>query len=746
MRNAGERGPSGRRAAGRCAASRRPVRQGALASALLLCGLLAGAGANATEASRPAGPQAPVRIAFMPDVHFHDVHATFEPGTFDGVFDPRTGRRATIRTMQAQLTSTRLFNENAFAFLAALDDAVARGVRLIALPGDFSDDGQPVHMRGLVRILDDYAARYGIEFLAVPGNHDPVRPHDHPGGKPDFLGRDPRSGALGPQPVYSRGGHPACDAGSGTHSTPAGVVHCTADVRHLGHAGITAALAEHGFMPKPQYRYYATPYSTDGPDEYVFERARAQAQWSRRMSTVCNDGAGHDGPGAEDPVCVRLPDASYVVEPVDGLWLVGLDANVYLPTGENTFTGSGNHGYDRMLRHKPHVITWLADVVARGAAEGKQVIAFSHYPMAEFFNGASDDIGRVLGAEAMQLARRPADTTTGALARTGLRVHVGGHMHLNDIGIHRTPEGHTLFNIQAPSLAAYVPAYTLMTVDGVDRVEVETVRVTSVPRFDAFFDLYREERAASPDARWDPAILDAGDYRSFARQALTELVRLRLLDADWPCDLHALVQGPVSGADLLVLSQLSRATTLRDWIAAPGSGAPPALAACLDASAGAQPVAAAADAAARLGAARRSAGRVAVARGLTLDALADWTMFDLAVDLVRLANAGDLALDDIPPARLAQYALLAELFSETGAASPSAGTTLAGETPVIALIRDRVGPLLGIVGRLAAGAPTAHVRLDLAGGTVVDLSHDAPSPAPAADARTRRARPVPATR
>lgn len=742
MRNAGERGPSGRRAAGRCAASRRPVRRGALASALLLCGLLAGAGANATGASRPAGPQAPVRIAFMPDVHFHDVHATFEPGTFVGVFDPHTGRRATIRTMQAQLTSTRLFNENAFAFLAALDDAVARGVRLIALPGDFSDDGQPVHMRGLVRILDDYAARYGIEFFAVPGNHDPVRPHDHPGGKPDFLGRDPRSGALGPQPVYSRGGHPACDAGAGTHSTPAGVVHCTADVRHLGHAGITAALAEHGFMPKPQYRYYATPYSTDGPGEYVFERARAQAQWSRRMSTVCNDGAGQEGPGAENPVCVRLPDASYVVEPVDGLWLVGLDANVYLPTGGNTFTGSGNHGYERMLRHKPHVITWLADVVARGAAQGKQVVAFSHYPMAEFFNGASDDIGRVLGAEAMQLARRPADATTAALARTGLRVHVGGHMHLNDIGIHRTPEGHTLFNIQAPSLAAYVPAYTLMTVEGVDRVEVETVRVTAVPRYDAFFDLYREEYAASPGARWDPAILDAGDYRSFARQALTELVRLRLLDADWPCDLHALVQGPVTGADLLVLSQLPGATTLADWIAAPGTGAPPALAVCLDASADARPVAAAADAAARLGAARRSAGRVAAARGLTLDALADWTMFDLAVDMVRLANAGDLALDDIPAARLAQYALLAELVSEEGAASPTPRTTLAGETPVIALIRDRVGPLLGIVGRLAAGAPTAHVRLDLASGTVVDLSHETPSPAPAADARARLTRPA----
>ncbi len=727
--------------------ARVPKRSRVLTAALLLCGLAAaGADAHAEDAPRPAGPQAPVRIAFMPDVHFHDVHATFEPGTFDGVLNPRTGRRATIRTMQAQLTSTRLFNENAFAFLAALDDAVARGVRIIALPGDFSDDGQPVHMRGLVRILDDYAARHGVEFFAVPGNHDPVRPFDQPGGKPDYLGRDPRTGRPGPVAVYSAGAHAACDGVAGTRTTPDGVVHCTDAVRHLGHAGITAALAGHGFMPKPQDRYYATPYSTVAPDEYAFARAREQAQWSRRASTVCNDLADQETPRTDGPLCARLPDASYVVEPVEGLWLVGLDANVYLPTGATTFSGSGNHGYDRMLRHKPHVITWLADVVARGAAEGKQVVAFSHFPMGEFFNGASDDIARLLGAEAMQLARRPADTTTGALARTGLRVHVGGHMHLNDIAVHRPPEGHTLFNIQTPSLAAYVPAYTLMTVEGADRIEVETIRVSAVPRFDEFFDLYREEHAASADARWDPAILDAGDYRSFARHALTELVRLRLLDSDWPCDLHALVQGPVSGADLLVLSQLPRATTLRDWLAAPDSGAPPALAACLDETGDASAGRAGTRTAARIESARRSAARLAGARGLTLGALADWTMFDLAVDMMRLANAGDLALDDIPAARLAQYALLAELFSADGAGPPDPGLALAGGTPVVALVRKRIGPLLAIVGRLSAGAPTAHVRLDLARGEVVDLSHDAPPPASPTAAPARTAPPAPVTR
>lgn len=719
-------------------------------SALALGALLAAStGAAAGDAAHRAGPQAPVRIAFMPDVHFHDVHATFEPGTFEGVANPRTGQRATIRTMQAQLTSTRLFNENAFAFLAALDDAVARGVRIIALPGDFSDDGQPVHMRGLVRILDTYADRYGIEFFAVPGNHDPVRPHDQPGGKPDYLGRNPQTGTLGPQLVYSQGGHAACrDAAGSTQPGPTGPVYCTADVRHLGHAGITAALAGHGFMPKPQYRYYATPYSTYGSGDYDFERAREQAQWSNRVSTVCHDGAGNRAPQPAETLCAQLPDASYVVEPVEGLWLVGLDANVYLPTGGDAFTGSGNHGYDQMRRHKPHVIAWLADVVARGAAEGKQVIAFSHFPMAEFFNGASDDIGTVLGAEAMQLARRPANATTGALAQTGLRVHVGGHMHLNDIAVHRTPDGHALFNIQAPSLAAYVPAYTLMTVEGVDRVDVQTVRVETVPGFDAFFDLYREEHAASAAARWDPAILEAGDYRRFARDALTELVRLRLLDADWPCDLRALVRSPLTGADLLVLSQLPDTMTLRSWIAASSSDAPPALAACLAETEHAATGPAAPGTEAAIEAARGRAARLAGERQISLDALADWTMFDLAVDMMRLANAGDLAFDDIPASRLAQYAQLADLFTADGAAPAAAGTALAGETPVVALLRGRVGPLLGIVRQLATGTPTAHVRLDLVNGQVLDLASDAASQTPARHGRVRPAsqRPAPAPR
>ena len=147
-----------------------------------------------------------LRIAFMADVHFHDVYAEFSDGPFEGPPNTISAKQATIRTMAAQLRSTRLFNENYFAFLAALDDAISRGIEHVALPGDFSDDGQPVHIRGLDRILDRYTDM-GVRFYLTPGNHDPSSPFGRPAGKPDYLGADGRT--VG---IFSPGAGPCQDA------------------------------------------------------------------------------------------------------------------------------------------------------------------------------------------------------------------------------------------------------------------------------------------------------------------------------------------------------------------------------------------------------------------------------------------------------------------------------------------------------------------------------------------------------
>src|SRR5256885_9885260 len=108
------------------------------------------AGCGGSDGDRADGGTNSQAVAFMADVHFQDVYGDLKNSSFKGV-PTANGMFATIRTMYAQLTSTRLFNENYFAFRAALDDSLAKGVKLVAFPGDFSDDGQPLNVNGLDR-------------------------------------------------------------------------------------------------------------------------------------------------------------------------------------------------------------------------------------------------------------------------------------------------------------------------------------------------------------------------------------------------------------------------------------------------------------------------------------------------------------------------------------------------------------------------------------------------------------------
>src|SRR5690606_857184 len=85
--------------------------------------LVWGTSCSSTTVLNSSGAIAPpLQVGVLADVHFHDVYGKFENGIFPGVLNPRNGKQAIIRTMGSQLRSTRIFNENYFAFLAALDD------------------------------------------------------------------------------------------------------------------------------------------------------------------------------------------------------------------------------------------------------------------------------------------------------------------------------------------------------------------------------------------------------------------------------------------------------------------------------------------------------------------------------------------------------------------------------------------------------------------------------------------------
>ncbi|MDO3382365.1 metallophosphoesterase [Gilvimarinus sp. SDUM040014] len=621
-----------------------------------------------------------LQIAFMPDIHFHDVYADFSGEAFTGIDNHVSGHKATIRSMRAQVHSTRLFNENYFALLAALDDAVERGIKLIALPGDFSDDGQPVHMRRFAEILKSYETQHGVRFFAAPGNHDPVRPYASAGGEPDFLNSDGSELAI-----YSTD-HPRCQSATAS-DTPSGALICTEDIQHLGYTGILSYLNSAGFFPSSDYLYWETPFSSYSHTHYSLDKARAAGNMVRRQYSQCP--AGKDTTSEQ---CQKLPDASYLVEPVKGLWLMSVDSNVYQhehsePSG---YKGSGNAGYNSVLVHKSHLVDWLTRTSKAAEQQGKLLITFSHFPMVGFYDGKEDAIGELFGDAAFQRQRLPMPGTSHTLATTGVKVHIAGHMHLNDTGIQKTDQGHTLVNIQAPSLAAYPPAYKIIRWHRQSRLEVETVRIDQVPRFDELFEHYRTEHKyltqTGADAVWDLGILDSRTYHDYTLGHLRELIKHRFIPHEWPASLAEPLLS-LNALQLFTLAQMDVGkpipTTPSDWLAHPDWQA-----------------------------ASATAKQLINRQGIQSKALENLTGFEMIVDFYKVRNGGQLGLQDLPRERLAIYKLLTDSYSsQTSAPANRQGANVA----------DAIGRFLAIFDAMMTGAADDHFEVDLDSGRVERL-------------------------
>ncbi|MGS2760652.1 metallophosphoesterase [Sinomicrobium sp. M5D2P9] len=545
-----------------------------------------------------------VKIAFLADVHLQDLYGTFTDTDYRGIRHPETGKYILLRTMGSQLHSTRIFNENYFAFLSALDDIAGRGIRLVALPGDYSDDGQAVHIRGLQRILKKYSDRYGIQFFITTGNHDPVGPFRQEAGKNDFLGQGGQN-----QVITSKK-----DLVKNTEEYGLPLI-VSKDIAKSGYKDIMESLKDFGFSPSPEYLYWATPFSNYTPDTYSFQQAQEAALLQNRTYDVI--------PG------FTVPDASYIVEPVPGIWLLAIDGDVHIPkdpsadpsVAEN-YSGAGT-GYKNVLTHKKHLIRWVEKIAAQAREKNKTLIAFSHFPMIDFNDDASPLLEKLFGGKKWQLERVPPEAVAETFAKAGLRIHVGGHMHINDTGIRTYEDGNWLVNIQSPSPAAYMPGYKILTIREGQPLEAETVSLLEVPEFRTLFPLYSLEYDYLQDQQkpvWDKSILRTEQYSDFTLWHLKELVRLRFAK-DWPEKLYDSIRIRKGTDFLSVLPETAAFTKKEIHLQLQNAG-------------------------------------------LTSEDFRKWDGNDLLLDFYKLRNADVLALKDIPEERIAHYNFLAGAYGK----------------------------------------------------------------------------------
>jgi hypothetical protein len=518
--------------------------------------------------------------------------------------------------------------------------------------------------------LDQYRKKYNIEFFITTGNHDPVGPFAQQSGKEDFLGKEGKS-----QPIYSKDGL----------YTPNLMIEqpvvVTADIAKMGYLGITDNLRNFGFYPNKKHKFWATPFSNYTSQNYSFEKASQAALLWNRVYNVA--------PGYE------VPDVSYVVEPVDGLWLMAIDGNVYIPKKndgdpkDSKSYAEASTGYNNVLSNKKHLIKWVEDISAQAKQQGKTLIAFSHFPMIDFNDDASGEIKELLGPNKWQLNRVPVEQVAQVFADAGLKIHFGGHMHINDTGTRTTAKGNTLVNIQTPSLAAYIPAYKLLTIKKDNLVEIQTITIDEVPRYDELFDLYTIEYQflASQNAKgiWNSDILKTKNYHDFTDFHLKELVRLRFLKDDWPESFKNFILN-VSAEDLLVLANIQsdkdfdvmlkdKENFKKEW----------------------------------------SEAESKIDKFLALNNLKkqdfNWTGYDLLVDFYRFRSADELALIDVGTLRAKQYKVVSQLFFENHKGDNSK------EKP----LQNQMRLFLIIFNKFMHEVPADHFSVDLKTGTIKSL-------------------------
>jgi 3',5'-cyclic AMP phosphodiesterase CpdA len=438
-------------------------------------------------------------IAIVADAHFHDLNADFGLAANEADFS--------IRRLADTIKSTRLFNESSRALNHALEDIARRGIRHVVLLGDYSDDGQVATLDSLDRLLSNYELRFGMRFYAVAGNHDIFAIQGRHRSK-RFLCEEGDYVLSTSDPAQSD-----VDARR-TVVTPAMYCH--------GYPAGLQPMRRNGFFRRGDEILWETPFGdSDHPLSRIYQAK---------------------SPGGD--VTHQLMDASYLVEPLPGLWMLMIDANVFAPLATSGTGGDGeifadstDAGWNAMLEQKRFILKWMKEVAIRAEQSGKRLLAFSHYPALDPLRNTSSD-EKVLIGETMLSKRIPSAAVADAFIKAGVKVHFSGHLHINDTALYENAGGFVV-NVGAPSLVAYPGAYKIVSLSG-DSLEIDTVGIGECGIDPVVTQSYRREieETGLPAER----LIRARSYGEFLYEHLGHLVSRRHLRREWRPELATLVQ------------------------------------------------------------------------------------------------------------------------------------------------------------------------------------------------------------
>jgi 3',5'-cyclic AMP phosphodiesterase CpdA len=164
---------------------------------------------------------------------------------------------------------------------------------------------------------------------------------------------------------------------------------------------------------------------------------------------------------------------SYVVEPVNGLWILAMDSCRHRenkPTKKPITAG----------RFAPETLEWITQMLDKARSEGKAVMGMMHHGLLEHYAGNRKYYGDYVIKDNQAVSR--------LFSACGLRLVFTGHYHAQDI-TSSVQNNQWLYDIETGSLATHPCPYRLITISN-QTLTVHSERIESIPSHPTGFTNY----------------------------------------------------------------------------------------------------------------------------------------------------------------------------------------------------------------------------------------------------------------
>ena len=168
---------------------------------------------------------------------------------------------------------------------------------------------------------------------------------------------------------------------------------------------------------------------------------------------------GYDEAIYRDPASL-----SYVAEPVEGVWLFGIDSCLY---DSNETLGHSETGGAL----SESTMAWLHDKLKKAKKRKKSVIGFLHHGVLEHYVGQT----RLFEDYVIQDWKDVSET----LASWGLSLVFTGHFHANDI-TKEIYDDHCIYDVETGSLVTYPSPYRIVDLHGDSTAVIRTFTVDDI--------------------------------------------------------------------------------------------------------------------------------------------------------------------------------------------------------------------------------------------------------------------------